>query len=474
MKSRENRIIRSSSNIIEKDVSEKDQRLDTSNKTSLDENNIRAESRHNMSLNGKNIIVTSSSKKRVLVQLRNIDNTQQNIGDKCFEEHRSECKYYNLVADSRNNTNDMSKRHNSNSDSNPKIGIDTEILEKKHNKTPDINVDNLGDKRSTESDDNILSPKDDTTFALIEMKQNSFVDSSNIGNTQGRRQESFEVENTTKNKHFNQTMNSRNNTNNSSKCDDCDGHIGNHKNYTTSSTKNEGGEKEVERKNNISNIETSNSNENTRTKGIDYATLHGKNITTALINMTRRALVQSKQSNLNAKIVLNRVKFPLPRGLQKRFKQDAKIDIGGQEIIVKNKLGSGSYGTVILCSLLSSPQNNIAMKVQEEPRSLAWEYEILNKIENRIKKQIGRGNRKESYNAAFPAALTFTMFSDGATMGMTPGSCTGLNLLDIVNTHKGSVPELLAIHYTSRMLKHIETLHLKAKVLVSKTCKKIA
>jgi hypothetical protein len=36
-----------------------------------------------------------------------------------------------------------------------------------------------------------------------------------------------------------------------------------------------------------------------------------------------------------------------------------------------------------------------------------------------------------------------------------------------VNAHNRSVPELLAIYYTSRMLKCLEQLHLKAKILVS-------
>ena len=138
-------------------------------------------------------------------------------------------------------------------------------------------------------------------------------------------------------------------------------------------------------------------------------------------------------------------------------------------MVVENKLGTGSYGTVILCSTQTRLQESIAMKVQEEPRSLAWEYEVLEKVENRVRKKIKEGNNSGGILSpmAFPNALQFVMFSNGATMGMTAGSPTGLNLLDIVNAHKGAVPELLAIHYTSRMLKHLETLHFTAKFLVS-------
>jgi hypothetical protein len=53
---------------------------------------------------------------------------------------------------------------------------------------------------------------------------------------------------------------------------------------------------------------------------------------------------------------------------------------------------------------------------------------------------------------------------------MTAGSDSGMTLIDVVNTYKkitGNVPELLAIYYTSRMLKHLELLHRYGKVLVS-------
>ena len=53
---------------------------------------------------------------------------------------------------------------------------------------------------------------------------------------------------------------------------------------------------------------------------------------------------------------------------------------------------------------------------------------------------------------------------------MTAGSNSGMTLIDVVNTYKkitGNVPELLAMYYTSRMLKHLELLHRYGKVLVS-------
>jgi checkpoint serine/threonine-protein kinase len=51
---------------------------------------------------------------------------------------------------------------------------------------------------------------------------------------------------------------------------------------------------------------------------------------------------------------------------------------------------------------------------------------------------------------------------------MTAGSESGMNLIDVANTYKkimGNVPELIAIYYTSRMLRHLESLHEDGKVL---------
>ena len=53
---------------------------------------------------------------------------------------------------------------------------------------------------------------------------------------------------------------------------------------------------------------------------------------------------------------------------------------------------------------------------------------------------------------------------------MTAASTSGMNLIDVVNTYRkvvGNVPELVAIYYTSRMLKHLESLHQDGQVLVS-------
>merc|ERR1712113_1194938 len=65
----------------------------------------------------------------------------------------------------------------------------------------------------------------------------------------------------------------------------------------------------------------------------------------------------------------------------------------------------------------------------------------------------------------YPSPLSFVAFKDGGVLGMTAGSSSGLNLVDIVNIHRGSVPELIAIYYTSRMLLYLEFLHASGKIL---------
>lgn len=198
--------------------------------------------------------------------------------------------------------------------------------------------------------------------------------------------------------------------------------------------------------------------------GTEYVSLYGKSITSALIRMTRRALIESTDCVLTQKVVLNRTDFNLSRMLMKGSTCGVPVNIGNQEILVKNKLGSGAYGIVVSCSTISAPTENIAMKIQKESRSLAWEHEILEKIDRRRRETMSTDETVESPN--FPQPLTLTLYSNGATMSMTAASSTGLNMLDIVYAHDGSVPELLAIYYTSRMLKCLESLHLNANILV--------
>ena len=68
----------------------------------------------------------------------------------------------------------------------------------------------------------------------------------------------------------------------------------------------------------------------------------------------------------------------------------------------------------------------------------------------------------------FPKAFSYVKYDNGALLCTSAGSSSGINLLDLVNVYKlkkEPIPELIAIHHTSRMLLHVETLHSVGKIL---------
>jgi len=77
----------------------------------------------------------------------------------------------------------------------------------------------------------------------------------------------------------------------------------------------------------------------------------------------------------------------------------------------------------------------------------------------------------------FPVALSYLSLADGALLGMTAGltkASLSLNLVDLANLYRirfgqSGVPEILAFYYTARMLRTLEVLHWRGKVLVRRT-----
>lgn len=134
--------------------------------------------------------------------------------------------------------------------------------------------------------------------------------------------------------------------------------------------------------------------------------------------------------------------------------------------LVEKELGRGAYGVVtLLKSTDGGSTSRLAMKSQTMSDSLAWEYEILLKLQERV-------GTKKNHQYPFPAPHSFLSLQDGSVMTMSPASTTGLTLLDLVNNYKTSVnhsvvPEILAIYYASRMLHAIEILHHRGNILVS-------
>mmetsp|Transcript_26156 Transcript_26156/g.60121 ORF Transcript_26156/g.60121 Transcript_26156/m.60121 type:complete len:289 (-) Transcript_26156:585-1451(-) len=163
----------------------------------------------------------------------------------------------------------------------------------------------------------------------------------------------------------------------------------------------------------------------------------------------------------------------LPKTLfSKRAMVGTQLMLDGLKMACVRELGSGSNATVLLCRKdMSAPDpREIAVKVQSPTGCLALEYTILRDLDLRMK----RAGKNTNF---LPKPFSFHAYSNGSLLGMTAGSQNGINLLDIVNIHKtcgGShgVPELLVIHYTSRMLQHLIELHRVGQVLVSSSLEK--
>ena len=196
-------------------------------------------------------------------------------------------------------------------------------------------------------------------------------------------------------------------------------------------------------------------------KAIEYTMEHRKNTETAL-----RSCMKAVKSHSDSNIFDLRGK-PLPRALlRKSFPSGTNVDIlGSQLLTIINELGRGVYGVVLLVEITSNESvegsQRRALKIQAPIGSLAHEYSLLLKIEERV------GSDSSGFYP-FPRSEALYAFSQGGLYMMTAGSESGMTLIDLANTYKkimGNVPELIAIYYTSRMLKHLKALHEDGKVL---------
>ena len=191
---------------------------------------------------------------------------------------------------------------------------------------------------------------------------------------------------------------------------------------------------------------------------IVYERRHKQDMESAM----RECMAEAAASRSQFTIFDNRKKSMPKALLRQSFTAGTKIDLSGRvTVIISNELGRGVYGVVLLCN--DETGESDALKVQAPIGSLAHEYSILLRIEDRMEL-----NASDFY--PFPRSLALYAYSEGGLFSMTAGSNSGMTLIDVVNTYKkitGNVPELLAMYYTSRMLKHLELLHRYGKVLVS-------
>lgn len=193
-------------------------------------------------------------------------------------------------------------------------------------------------------------------------------------------------------------------------------------------------------------------------EAIVYERRHKEDMESAM----RKCMTAASKSRSGFAIFDNR-KYPMPKALLRQsFTSGTKIDLcGGDTVTISNELGRGVYGVVLLCN--DDTNQSDALKIQAPIGSLAHEYSVLLRVEDRIQPPT-------SAFYPFPRSRALYAFAEGGLFSMTAGSHSGMNFIDVVNTYKkimGNVPELIAIYYTSRMLKHLETLHQNGRVLVS-------
>jgi hypothetical protein len=157
----------------------------------------------------------------------------------------------------------------------------------------------------------------------------------------------------------------------------------------------------------------------------------------------------------------------LPKQLRrKQTTSNTEVTVGKHTGIVHKELGRGVYGVIFLMNISTLEDNqDVAIKVQSPTGSLAWEHEILQRLERRFCGHSGRNS------FPFPRPLSLVSLSDGGIMSMSAASKSGLNLVDLSNFYKlklgETVPEVIALHYTSTALRIIEELHWHGKILVS-------
>ena len=204
---------------------------------------------------------------------------------------------------------------------------------------------------------------------------------------------------------------------------------------------------------------------------LNYSDIHQSDIQKALEDLKRlsknglpktKALLDIVAGNNQIFSVDNQV---LPRAFREGGKFGATVRIGSASASLGRELGRGNYGVVR--SFQENP--DVAVKVQWPAGCLAWEFTIL----DRLNKRLCRSH--VSKPLPFPQVHSYIAMADGAIMGMTAASSSGLNLVDLVNVYNINigehVPDEVALHFTARMLHHIEILHWYGHILVSFTRK---
>lgn len=213
-------------------------------------------------------------------------------------------------------------------------------------------------------------------------------------------------------------------------------------------------------------------------KAVDYNDCHKKATKRAIVNLSSRAVnfptnLKSLEKILTTENFVSSLPAQcLPKSLRLVAKSDVASGTGimlGQSFAsVKQQLGRGAYGCVLLLeSDGHTSDRTAAVKAQSPVGSLAREFEILERLRDRLKGKIDALKK-----SPFPEPLSFVSLADGAILTMQAVSETGFNFIDLVNFYREYLgepapPEILALHYVCRMLYVLEILHWFGHVLVS-------
>lgn len=207
-----------------------------------------------------------------------------------------------------------------------------------------------------------------------------------------------------------------------------------------------------------------------------YTEIHTRNVKEAITRLKTSSTMGSfpRRKNLTSVLSTPGCVYDLPTCVLPRSFKQGNIQVGTEfaidfrHAIVDQVLHQNSNEIqVVLNEDGPSGAGPISMKSQSPMGCLAWEYEVLRKINDRVQNEV-----PISISAAtpFPTALSFVFLADGAiltTLMESKSRYRSLSDLKRVYDMTGEeMPEVLILHYTARMLYSIEMLHWHAKVLV--------
>mmetsp|Transcript_20600 Transcript_20600/g.23120 ORF Transcript_20600/g.23120 Transcript_20600/m.23120 type:complete len:1260 (-) Transcript_20600:14-3793(-) len=216
------------------------------------------------------------------------------------------------------------------------------------------------------------------------------------------------------------------------------------------------------------------SNDGVRKKKIDYKSHLNHSTQIALRRLqTKSDIISDSHAPLLSLLLSKGKAFHLPKAVlpqqlrRKRISNTDQVALGKHGgLRLKRELGEGAYGRVILMNTSESNQSDtIAIKVQKPTGCLAWEYTVLQRLEQRLAE-----DGKEDTNYPFPRPMSFISIADGGILSMSAASESGLTLVDLSNFYKLTlnktcVPELVALHYISIAIGIVEKLHWHGRIL---------